>query len=152
MTTAPTHLWGQIQEWLDGLDFPPSQSKLAERVGVARSAVSAWKLGKAYPTPSNLATLARVMNSAHADAVYERLLEAMLRDQGYVPMPAEQKELMGNAEHPAPNQTPAPGPADQPGRKTQPDYSLGARNTGRRPRNVEDDDLTADPEGPEGGA
>lgn len=46
----------------------------------------------------------------------------------------------------APTSTTGSGP-------TQPDYSLGARNTGRRPRNVEDDEgLPPDPEGPEGGA
>lgn len=89
MTQQTTHLWEQVQEWLDALDFAPSQSRLAERVGVARSAVTAWKLGKAYPTPENLAALARVMNRAHAEAVYERLLDATLRDQGYMPMPEE---------------------------------------------------------------
>lgn len=89
MTQQTTHLWGQIEEWLNGLDFAPSQSRLAERVGVARSAVSAWKFGKAYPTPENLAELARVIDSANAAAAYERLLDATLRDQGYVPMPEE---------------------------------------------------------------
>lgn len=47
--------------------------------------------------------------------------------------------------------TSAANTADQPGKQT--DYSLGARNTGRQPRNVEDDTgLPPDPEGPEGGA
>lgn len=108
MTQQTTHLWEQVKEWLDGLDFAPSQSRLGEKVGVARSAVTAWKLGKAYPTPEHLAALARVMDSANAEAVYNRLLDATLRDQGYMPMPEE-----GGGAHAggaAPKNRPGSGP------------------------------------------
>jgi transcriptional regulator with XRE-family HTH domain len=158
MTQQTTHLWKQVQEWLDALDFAPSQARLAERVGVARSAVSAWKLGKAYPTPENLATLARVMNPAHAEAVYERLLDATLRDQGYVPMPEE-----GGGAHAgsaAPSEVPAPSPADQLGsrrasRERKIEHAPAARTVNREPgltkaRREHDEATEAVPEDPTG--
>ena len=78
-----THLWRVIQEWLDGQRFPPSQSRLGESVGVARSAVSDWKLGKARPTPDHLRRLADLMEPGLGPKTYDRLLRAMLADMGY---------------------------------------------------------------------
>src|SRR5690606_17332204 len=122
------------------LDFAPSQARLAEKVGVARSAISSWKYGKAYPTPSHLAALARVMNNAHAEAVYERLLDATLRDQGYVPMPEE-----GGGEHAehssAATTEPESGPADQPDthvRLVPAARKVKGKSAGRRAREEQD--------------
>lgn len=84
MTSSQTHLWRVIQAWLDKLDFPPSQSKLALRLGVTRSAVSEWKIGRSRPTPQNLRALADLMEPQLGPAAYETLLQALNTDQGYL--------------------------------------------------------------------
>lgn len=114
MTKQTTHIWAEVQGWIDSLQFQPSQSRLAASVGVARSAISDWKYGKTTPTPDHLARLARVMSQGDAELVYDRLLVALNRDQGYVPMPEE-----GGEEHdrsPA-TTTPGPRPANQLGKQ-----------------------------------
>ena len=112
--TETTHLWRVIQQWIDLLPFAPSQSKLAESLGLSRSVISEWKLGKSRPSPDNLKALATQMRFNMGPDIYERLLEAVNRDMGYLP-----PENEGGEEHadgsPA-TKPPAPGPADQPGR------------------------------------
>lgn len=139
----------------------PSMGALSTKTGLHTSTISALISGKRKPTVETVQLLVRELGGDVA-----AWLGVPVRDE-YTPPPEaalltprqrkavdelirsivadEQKELMGNAEHPAPTSTTGSG-------STQPDYSLGARNTGRRPRNVEDDDLAPDPEGPEEGA
>ena len=74
-----THLWALIQEWLDAQFFRVTQAQLADKLGVRRSALSQWKLGKARPTPAHLRELHRVTRID-----YDRLLEALVRDMGYL--------------------------------------------------------------------
>lgn len=88
-----THLWAVIQEWLDHLPYPPSQNRLAERIGVEGTAVSQWKWGQSRPTPKNLRALADEMQAVAGVDVYDRLLAAVNLDMGYdvPPAPAPRK-------------------------------------------------------------
>ena len=76
---STSHLWALIEEWRDAQLFPVSQAALADKVGITRSAMSQWKKGQATPTPENLRSLSRVTRIQ-----YERLLEAVVRDMGYM--------------------------------------------------------------------
>ena len=80
-----SHLWTLVQEWLQLLPYPPNQSKLAQRLGVSRSAVSDWKKGVSSPGARHLRALATEMQSVAGPDVYARLLEAVNQDQGYLP-------------------------------------------------------------------
>lgn len=73
-----TKLWQLIDRWLDTQMFRPSQARLAERLGVTRSAVSQWKHGQARPTPENLRDIARLTGIAFHD-----LRIAVVEDLGY---------------------------------------------------------------------
>lgn len=103
MPQEVTHLWRLIQDWLDRLDFPPTQSKLAERVGVTRSAVSDWKYGRSTPTPQNMRALAELMQPQLGPATYGLLIRAMNVDGGYIP--ASEVEGGGGRGRPAANKT-----------------------------------------------
>lgn len=80
-----THLWRLVQSWLDVLPYPPSQSRLANRLGVARNALTEWKYGKSKPKPEHLRALANEMEPVAGRDIYDRLLEALNRDMGYEP-------------------------------------------------------------------
>lgn len=75
---TPGNLWGLIQDWMDSIPYPPSQRKLAGRLGVSPSALSDWKYGRTFPGPDALRDLA-----SEIGAPYERVLDAALRDHGY---------------------------------------------------------------------
>jgi len=137
MTKQTTHIWAEVQSWIAGLQFKPSQARLAESVGVARSAISDWKFGKTTPTPAHLAALARVMNPSDPEPVYDRLLAAVNRDQGYVPMPEEGGG--GRADRSAANNPPEVGPAHQPA--TDDDYAVAADE---QQHTIEDEQHEAD--------
>lgn len=83
--STTTHLWAEVQAWLDVLPYPPSQSKLARRLGVTPNAVSEWKHGDSKPKPENLQALADEMAPVAGPDIYTRLLAALNRDQGYEP-------------------------------------------------------------------
>lgn len=74
-----THVWQIVRQWMEGQQFPPSQAAVARYLGVNRSAVSQWKKGQAQPTPDNLRAMATMTGVS-----YERFLDALLRDQGYL--------------------------------------------------------------------
>lgn len=79
MTTEQTgQLWRLVQEWMDSIPYPPSQAKLAGRVGVSRSTMSDWKYRRGFPSPGNLKTLANEIG-----VPYELVLDAVLQDRGY---------------------------------------------------------------------
>lgn len=80
MADQPGHLWRVIQSWLDVVSFPPSQNKLAERLGVSGSALGDYKYGRHMPSPEFLEALAQVIA-----VPYETVLDAALRDAGYRP-------------------------------------------------------------------
>lgn len=74
----PGYLWAIVQEWMDSIPYPPSQRKLANRLGVSPSAVTDWKYGDGFPEPAALKRLATEIG-----VPYERVLDAVLRDRGY---------------------------------------------------------------------
>jgi transcriptional regulator with XRE-family HTH domain len=80
-----SQLWKVIEEWRAVLPYPPRQSQLAKRLGVTANAVSEWKWGHSKPTPDNLRALADEMEAVAGRDVYRRLLDAVNRDQGYLP-------------------------------------------------------------------
>ena len=71
-------LWELIQSWMDSMAYPPSQRRLASRLGVSPTTVSDWKYGTGFPSPAKLHDLA-----AEIGVPYERVLDAVLRDRGY---------------------------------------------------------------------
>lgn len=75
-----SHVWQLVEQWRDRQRFPVSQAALARDIGVKRTAVSQWKLGQTHPSPANL----RGIQSATGIA-YRDLLDALLRDMGYLP-------------------------------------------------------------------
>ena len=90
-----THLWGQIEQWLDQQMFRPTQAQMADRLGVTRSSVSQWKFGQARPTPQNLRDLARLTRIP-----YLALREAVMFDLGYTD--EEEEEVTGDDRDAAP--------------------------------------------------
>lgn len=81
-----SHVWQIVEDWLEVVPFPPSQSKIAEHLGVSRSAVSDWKSGKTRPSPANLRALAQMMQPQMGPGVKQRLSMALLADMGYDPV------------------------------------------------------------------
>lgn len=77
-TEQPGQLWCLVQDWMDSIPYPPSQSKLAARLEVSKSTMSDWKYGRGFPRPDHLRSLAREIG-----VPYERVLDAALRDRGY---------------------------------------------------------------------
>lgn len=80
-----SHVWAVIQAWLDDLPFPPNQSQIAKRLGIKRQSVNGWKFGTSLPKPEHLEALADEMAAVAGPDVYQRLLEARARDQGFDP-------------------------------------------------------------------
>lgn len=78
-----SEVWRVVQAWLDTQRFPPNQSKIAEHLGVQRSAVSDWKSGKTRPTPEHVRAMARMMESGLGPDVHDLLVRAIIRDMGY---------------------------------------------------------------------
>ena len=94
-------LWDIVQAHIDSAPYPPSERQVAAKLGVSPTALSKWRAPKRLPDVENLRSLARL-----AGVPYSTVLEAALADTGY-------KEVVGNAEHPAPmneaGATPAAG-------------------------------------------
>lgn len=79
-----SHLWDVIQSVLDASPFGATQAQLARAVGVTRQTVGGWKSGASTPTPEHLRALANALTLAGGGRdVYDRLLRAVLLDQGY---------------------------------------------------------------------
>lgn len=74
----PGEVWALVQAWMDSIPYPPSQRKLAARIGISPSALSDWKYGRGFPDPSDLRRLAEEIG-----VPYERVLDAVLIDRGY---------------------------------------------------------------------
>lgn len=110
----PGHLWALVQDWMDAIPYPPSQRKLAARVGVSPSAMSDWKYGDGFPDPESLGRLAVEIGTP-----YERVLDAVLKDRGY-----RQPDRKEGDRDVSPAAT-----------KTRDDYTLSARRSRtRKPR------------------
>lgn len=85
-TEQPGQLWHLVQQWMDSIPYPPSQSRLAARLEVSRSTLTDWKYRRGFPSPDNLKALAREIG-----VPYERVLDAALMDRGYRDVPADRK-------------------------------------------------------------
>lgn len=86
-------LWAIVQEWMDSIPYPPSQRKLAGRLGVSASAVTDWKYGEGFPEPVHLKALA-----SEIGVPYERVLDAVLIDRGYrTPRPSAESRESGES-------------------------------------------------------
>lgn len=93
MAKQPGFLWSVIREWLDADWNPPSQNKLAARVGVSPSALSDYKYATHMPPPEFLENLAEQIR-----VPYERVLDAVLKDHGYRrPTPGDLKAREASA-------------------------------------------------------
>lgn len=103
-----TNLWAVIEGWRDSQLFPVSQSALAERVGVSRSAMSQWKSGQARPTPEKLKSLSDVTRIP-----YDRLLSAVVQDLGYTDGKAGGEHADSSAPITQAGQGSLPTPGDQ---------------------------------------
>lgn len=90
MARETGHLWAVIQEWMDAQPYPPSQRKLATRIGVGHSTITDWKYARTLPAVEDLKALA-----AEIGVPYERVLNAALIDHGYRDAPA--KPVRGSA-------------------------------------------------------
>lgn len=71
-------VWALIQQWMDAIPYPPSQARLAGRIGVGKTTLSDWKYRESWPTPEHMEALA-----AELGVPYERVLHAFLVDHGY---------------------------------------------------------------------
>lgn len=94
-----TRLWALIDNWLNTQMFPPSQNQLAQKIGVARNAVSKWKYGQARPTPQNLHKLADITNIP-----FITLRTALVEDLGYTTEPPQQDPQPGTSPEKPPAQ------------------------------------------------
>lgn len=73
-----SHIWQEIQGWLDAQLIRVNQSQLADALGVQRQTVSQWKSGETRPSPEKLRRLHEVTRIP-----YPVLTDALLRDMGY---------------------------------------------------------------------
>lgn len=70
-------LWNIIEEWRDGLAFPPSYRQIALRLGVSQSAFDTWKDPTKLPKPRNLLAISQLTG-----APYRRVVDAAVEDTG----------------------------------------------------------------------
>jgi transcriptional regulator with XRE-family HTH domain len=87
-------LWDIVQHHIDSAPYPPSIRQIARKIGVSPTTVSDWRRLRALPSKENLRALAELTGTP-----YEQILDAALRDTGYLqdaaprPMTPEEKEL-----------------------------------------------------------
>lgn len=74
-----TEVWKVIQRWIDAQWNKPTQTQLAERLGVSRQAVSQWRTGQSRPRPEHLRGIADATRIPYRD-----LTDALLADLGYL--------------------------------------------------------------------
>lgn len=88
-----TEVWNVVQQWIDAQWNKPTQTQLAERLGVSRQAVSQWRTGQSRPQPKHLRELAAATRIPYRD-----LTDALLCDLGYLTI-----EEVGSDARSAPN-------------------------------------------------
>lgn len=71
-------LWDLVEEWRDGMQFPPSHRKIALSIGVVPSTFKGWRDGLSeLPKRHNLWELHVLTNIP-----FERLMQAAIEDAG----------------------------------------------------------------------
>ena len=68
-------LWNIVEDWRDGMDFPPSYRQIAMRLGVSQSAFDAWKNPVELPKKRSLLAISRL-----TDVPYRRVVDAAVED------------------------------------------------------------------------
>jgi hypothetical protein len=71
-------VWRLVQQWMDAIPYPPSQRRLAGRIGVSPSKLSDWKYCTSWPSADDMHRLA-----SEIGVPYETVLHAFLVDHGY---------------------------------------------------------------------
>lgn len=104
-----TRLWSLWVDYCDRIPYPPSQRRFASDIGMSPTAFGNWQQAiSKLPDRMNLARFARQIGMP-----YERVLDAALRDSGYLPEPTEE----GGGAHAggaAPKTPPGSGPGRPP--------------------------------------
>ena len=68
-------LWNIIEEWRDGMAYPPSYRQIARDLGVSQSAFDTWKNPAAIPRRRNLLAISRLTG-----VPYRRVVDAAVED------------------------------------------------------------------------
>jgi transcriptional regulator with XRE-family HTH domain len=76
-----TRLWRLVQDYLDRQPFPPSDRRLAQRVGVSPTTIGSWRRGELTQTPKvdNLDRLADLIGVPYRTVHRAAALDAGLR-------------------------------------------------------------------------
>ena len=70
-------LWSIIEEWRDGMEYPPSDRQIAIDLGVSQSALPTWKHPVKLPERRNLLAVSRLTRRP-----YRVVVEAAIEDVG----------------------------------------------------------------------
>lgn len=87
------HLWGLVQAYIDRQPYPPSVRQIAGRIEVAPTTLTNW--GSSLTKMPSRRTL--VAFADLAGLPYERVLDAALRDAGYLPEAAAREAAEGES-------------------------------------------------------
>lgn len=68
-------LWDIVEDWRDGMEFPPSYRQIAIRLGVSQSAFDAWKNPIEIPRKRSLLAISRLTG-----VPYRRVVDAAVED------------------------------------------------------------------------
>jgi transcriptional regulator with XRE-family HTH domain len=79
-SVTDSRLWALLQAHRDTQPYPPSDRRIAARLGISPTALTNWRTGlSALPKRTNLEALA-----ALAGVPYRQVLAAALHDAGYL--------------------------------------------------------------------
>lgn len=70
-------LWDIIEDWRDGMAYPPSYRQIARELNVVQSTLQTWKAPVEMPKPHNLLAISNLTHVA-----YRRVVEAAAEDTG----------------------------------------------------------------------
>lgn len=70
-------LWDIIEDWRDGMAYPPSYRKIAKDLNVSQSTFETWKSPVEMPKPHNLLAISNLTR-----VNYRRVVEAAAEDTG----------------------------------------------------------------------
>ena len=68
-------LWNIIEDWRDGMAFPPSYRQIAIRMGVSQSTFETWKNPTEMPKRRSLLAISRLTG-----VPYRRVVDAAVED------------------------------------------------------------------------
>lgn len=68
-------LWNIIEDWRDGMAYPPSYRQIAISLGVSQSAFEVWKAPTEMPKVHNLLAVSRLTG-----VPYRRVVDAAVED------------------------------------------------------------------------